>query len=272
MTLEDQIRDEKLQYDINREAAKISALSSGKIDKYEYVTGEEILPSNQQQIIEQAKFTYSPFGKAFEKQAKTIEDQGKKQIDAFVDLKEIKPKQIKPKNTKPGEYSDYFLYGLAEIRKSFKAVNFYDLTYNFKDSNIPPVKGINFKGPNKIFKDIHDGNISLEDVEEEQKKLKAELGCIKQGNPKSRSLEQTETINNIENLYNSREGIVQMFNDYAKNMSKNIYESKQKGTGVKILTRKQMLQRLPIALVHSLHQAKEITKKVKNSIIKSIKV
>ena len=63
MTLQDQIRDEKLQYDINREAAKISALSSGKTDKYAYLTGEEILPSNQQQIIEQAKFTYSPLGK-----------------------------------------------------------------------------------------------------------------------------------------------------------------------------------------------------------------
>ena len=55
----------KLQYDINREAANISALSSGKIDKYEYLNGEETLPSNQQQIIEQAKFFYSPFGKAF---------------------------------------------------------------------------------------------------------------------------------------------------------------------------------------------------------------
>ena len=68
MTIDDQIRDEKLQYDINREATKISALSSGNIDKYEYLTGKEILPSNQQQIIEQAKFTYSPSRKAFEKQ------------------------------------------------------------------------------------------------------------------------------------------------------------------------------------------------------------
>ena len=68
MTIEDQIRDEKLQYDINKEAAKISALSSGKIDKYECLTGEEILSSNQHQIIEQAKFAYSPLGKAFEKQ------------------------------------------------------------------------------------------------------------------------------------------------------------------------------------------------------------
>ena len=80
MTIDDQIRDEKLQYDINREAAKISALSSGKLHKYEYLTGEDILPSNQQQIIEQAKFTYSPLRKAFEKQIKTIADQGKNKL------------------------------------------------------------------------------------------------------------------------------------------------------------------------------------------------
>ena len=72
MTINDQIRNEKLQCNLNREAAKISALSSGKIHKYEYLTGEDILLSNQQQIIEQAKFTYSPLGKAFKKQVKTI--------------------------------------------------------------------------------------------------------------------------------------------------------------------------------------------------------
>ena len=57
----------KLQYDINREAAKVSASLSGKIDKYEYFAGEEILPSDKSRIIKQAKFTYSPPGKAFEK-------------------------------------------------------------------------------------------------------------------------------------------------------------------------------------------------------------
>ena len=66
MTINDQIRDERLQYDINRKATEISALSSGKIDKYEYLTGNEILPPNQQQIIEQANVTYSPlFFKSF---------------------------------------------------------------------------------------------------------------------------------------------------------------------------------------------------------------
>ena len=106
MTINDQIRDEKLQYDINREAAKISALSSGKIHKYEYLTGEDILPSNQQQIIEQARFTYSPLGKAFEKQIKTIEDQGKKQVDALENLKlkeEAKPIENKSNNKSKAE-------------------------------------------------------------------------------------------------------------------------------------------------------------------------
>ena len=101
MIIDDQIRDKKLQYDINREAAKISALSSGKIDKYEYLTGEEILPSNQQQIIEQAKFTYSPLGKAFEKQIKTIEDQGQKQVEALNTLKsnnQLTIEDVIPKN------------------------------------------------------------------------------------------------------------------------------------------------------------------------------
>ena len=80
MTIDDHIRDEELQYDINTETAIISALSPNEIGKYEYLTGEEILLSNQKQMIEQAKFTYSPLGKAFETQIKAIEDQGKNNL------------------------------------------------------------------------------------------------------------------------------------------------------------------------------------------------
>ena len=72
MTIDGKITDEKLRYDIDREAAKITALSSEKIDKYEYLTGEEILLSDQSRITEQAKFTYSPLGKDFEKQTKRL--------------------------------------------------------------------------------------------------------------------------------------------------------------------------------------------------------
>ena len=79
MTIEDQIRDQKLQYDSYR----------------------EVLPSNQQQIIEQAKFTYSPLGKAIEKQTKTNENQGKKQVDALADSRSKTKKKKKSNRSKP---------------------------------------------------------------------------------------------------------------------------------------------------------------------------
>ena len=115
MTITDQIREEKLQYDINREAAKISALLSGKIDKYESLTGEEILQSNQQQIIEQAKFTYSPLGKAFEKQRETIKHQGEKQENSIQDNEE----QVVNINN-DGDYKNKLL--LSREREIFKNI------------------------------------------------------------------------------------------------------------------------------------------------------
>ena len=182
MTIDDQVKDEKLQYDINRKAAKISALSSGKFNKYEYLTGEEVLPSNKQQIIEQAKFEYSPLGKAFEKQVKTIEDQGKKQIEA---LENLKLKEITRFKTKPIEYNNYFINELAKIRKSIEPVNFDNLIYYYKGSNEP----INFSEYNDMmntFKIIHSGDKNLEHIEQEQNKFKKELTIIKQGNPKKK--------------------------------------------------------------------------------------
>ena len=96
MTIDNKIRDEKLQYDINRKAEKISALSSGKIDQNEYLTGEKILSRDQSRVIEHAKFTYSPLGKALLKEIKTIENQGEKQVEALKILKPIQHEQ-KPK-------------------------------------------------------------------------------------------------------------------------------------------------------------------------------
>ena len=220
-------------------------------------------------------------GRAFEIQKKIIEDQGKK-IDAFADLK---PKEIKPRETKPNEYGNYFLNGLAKIRESYEPVDFHDVDHNFKDLKIPSISFSKFKGPMHIFKSIYKDHITLEQIE-----LKKDLGHIKQGDPKDKPTAQQKTIDNITSLYNSRAEVVRIYNDYAKNMSRNIYDSKQV-TGLKILTPKQMHQRFPMALaqikagnnsesllneirqiVYSLYQSKEITKKVYNNIIKSIKV
>ena len=129
MTINDQIRDEKLQYDINREAAKISALQSGKIHKYEYLTGDDILPSNQQQIIEQAKFTYSLLGKAFEKQIKTVEDQGKTQFEALK-TKSINDKSDDNNNNTPISkeiYNKILEERMDEILKMSREINYNSL-------------------------------------------------------------------------------------------------------------------------------------------------
>ena len=140
MTTNDQIRDEKLQYNINRATAKISALSSGKMHNYEYLTGADILPSNQQQIIQQAKFTYSPLGKAFEKRIKTIEDQGKKQVDA---LENVKPKE----ETKPIEDRSHnqSINELINKRKDLMKELYNSVDYNnLKFEYVDPTKDVSF--------------------------------------------------------------------------------------------------------------------------------
>ena len=130
MTINDQIKDEKLQYDINKEAAKISALSSAKLHRYEYLTGKDISPSNQQQILEETKFTYSPLGKAFEKQTKTIEDQGKKQFDALENLKPMeRPKAISYDDNESLEqkqktYNKLFDEKLDEIQELSREIDY----------------------------------------------------------------------------------------------------------------------------------------------------
>ena len=204
MTIDDQIRDEKLQYDINREAAKISALSSGKLHKYEYLTGEDILPSNQQQIIEQARFNYSPLGKAFEKQIKTIEDQEIKQVDALKDLKDNRQKLIKAmedwcdNNEKHWKYKEVFnklsSERIGKIDYTSKEINFNNLTYHFKGSNTAPINFIDFRGSMHIYNDIKNGNISIEKIEEDQKQFQSKLNEI---NPKHKSKDQLDTIKNI---------------------------------------------------------------------------
>ena len=132
------------------------------------------------------------------------------------------------------------------------------------------------------------GNISIEKFEENQ--FKSKLNEITTGNPKHKSKDQIDTIKNIKNLYNSREKVIKLYNHYVKIISEAMYKTKQ-GTGLKILTPKQILQRLPIALaqvkagnnsenllneisqiVYSLYQLKRITKKVYNNIIKSMQL
>ena len=179
MTINDQIRDEKLQYDINRKAAEISASLSGKIDKYEYLTGKEILRSNQQQIIEQAKFTYSLLGKAFEKQIKTIEDQGERQIKAIQDQGEIKTiktytydNEDTPLISKQKEiFNELVDKRLEEITNLDIKVNSDNLIYRYK-GNTADEKFDESDNAFSLLDIIRDGKISLADAKNDQEEFK----------------------------------------------------------------------------------------------------
>ena len=282
MTINDQISDEKLHYDLNREAAKISALSSGKTHTHECLTGEGILPCNQQQIIEQTKFTYSPLGKAFGKQINTIEDERKKQIKVIQgEVKTVKKYSYDDKDTPFISKQKEIFNGLADERLKKitdldERVNRNDLIHRYK-SRIAKEKFDEFDNVLDIIDEIRDSTITLSDVKNNQEKFKSYLGEIKKGNNRCKSKEQKNTLCNIEMLYKTRNEAVKFYDNYSLMMS----EAKTKATkikGLKILTPKQMLQRLPIAyaqvkagnnsesllnetrqIVYTLYQSKQIT-------------
>ena len=158
------------------------------MQKYEYLSGEDILPSNQQQIIEQTKFTYSPLGKAFEKQIKTTEDQGEKQIKAIQDqgqLKTIKKYDYDAEDTpfisKQKEiFNELVDERLEKITDLDKKVNSDDLIYRYK-GNTADVKFNEFDNAFDIIDKIRDGKIDLADVKNNQERFQSYLGEIKKG-------------------------------------------------------------------------------------------
>ena len=221
MTINDQIRDEKLQYDINREAAKISALSSGKIHKYEYLTGEDILPSNQQQIIEQARFTFSPLGKAFDKQIKTIEDESRKQVNALENLKpkeERKPIEDKSNNKSK---SKTIFNELINKRKElmielYDSVDYKKLNFKYVDPKNNDVSFYGYKDSKERFSVIKNNQINFDDLLKRQNEFLNKLNNIKIGR---KTLEQKKVINNPEKFYISREKVFNFFYRLWKNGS-----------------------------------------------------
>ena len=297
MTIDDHIKSEKLQYDINRETAKISALSSGKFDKYEYLTDEEILPSNKQQTIEQAKFTYSPLGKAFEKQIKTIEDQGEKQIKAIQSNKQqsISDNDYKDKLLISREieiFKDIYNKRLDKIEESNNKIDYNNLKYVVEKSGVKK-DSVEYdfnkiKYPATFLNDIKKGKISIQEAKYKQENYYNYLKKIRKGN---KSANQKRTLANINILFNARDNAIKFYEDYSSMVPEaRKLAREQEGEELKILTPNQMLERLPIALaqikadnnsesllneirqiVYYLHRSKKIAKMLHNNIINSIK-
>ena len=199
MKINVKIRDEKLQHDINREATKISALSSRKIDKYEYLTGEEVLPSNQRQILKQANFPYSPWGKAFEKQIE-------KQFDAIKSLvPSNKLKQIEgvfPKHL----MNDLIRAKLKEVVELWDNIKKDDLNYqsNYKKTYNLGKYSLRIA----FFRDAHEGYISLRNADLKRGNFTIELKSFEEA---TKAIEKKSFLNNLGLLFSAREKALNSF-------------------------------------------------------------
>ena len=162
-------------------------------------------------------------GKTFEKQIKTIEDQGQKQVDA---LKVLEPKAIESgSNNKPiitQEIYDKILEErMDEILEMSSKIDYGQLIYNFKGPT-PPINFGKFGGPIYIYNHMKNGDTTLQQVEKQQKDFKKELNEITLGNPKHKSSGQVYIIEKVKNLYNSRQKIIDLLNDNSKIRSESI--------------------------------------------------
>ena len=176
------------------------------------------------------------------------------------------------------------------MNKLYDRVDYNNLRFEY----VGPTKDVSFydyMDSKELFSIIKNTQIKFSGAINKQNEFLNKLNNIKIG---KKTIKQKETINNLEKFYNSREEVINFFRDYIEMLSDANYNAKQnetKGKGLKILTPKQMLQRLPIALaqvkagnnsesllneirqiVYSLYQSKQITKKVYNNIIKSINI
>ena len=210
MTIDDKINDKTLPHDINGEVAK---LSSGKIDKYEYLTGKEILPSDQSRIIEQAKSTYSLLGKAFEKQIKTIEDQGIKEVEA---LKVLKPEKNWELETSEGLFLENIRCNkitnkLDEIKELEEKIKRKDLMYK---TNQYEYDFQQYETIRSFSESIYFAKITTDKAEEDQRNL---LKDIIEFNEKSRPRakeEQDKKRDTYETVYALYEGREIFLNDF----------------------------------------------------------
>ena len=140
---------------------------------------------------------------------------------------------------------------IDEILEMTREMNYNSLVYHFKDSHISPISFTEFGGPLYTYDQLKKGDKTLKQVEEEQKIFKSELGQTKSWDPGKKSSTHLNTTKNVKNLYKSRQKIIDLLNDNSRIRSEAIYKSKQnktEGTGLKILSPKQLLQRLPIAV------------------------
>ena len=189
--LDNKIRSNQAQYDLDRQNGKISALSSGKLDKYEYFTGEDL--GYKPDVVQKAKFEYSPLGQVFNKglekdekqvelskRLKNIEDK----IDKTDQIKENKINQLGIKTidyTIKEELSQEAKNILKKLNNQEKFINYKKLY--FKRGNNLDYDFSEYSSLKELFKAIYYRNIRKEKAERIQDEFNGVYGALEKYNP-----------------------------------------------------------------------------------------
>ena len=213
------IRSNQAQYDLDRQNAKISALSSGKLDRYEYLTGEDL--GYISDVVQKTKFEYSPLGQVFNKgldssekqegflkRLKNIEDKTDKQLN------ENKDSQLGIKSigyTVKEELSQEAKNMLEKLNNQEKLINYRKL--NFTRGNKVDYDFSEYRSLKELFKAIYYRNITIEKVERIQEEFNSIIDALKNYKPKKQKYKENKEklLNNAQNFYDGREMIINAF-------------------------------------------------------------
>ena len=193
---------------------------------------------------------FPPLGKAFEKQTKTIEDQGKKQVKAIqnnkqlvnIDNDDYKDKLLLSKEREI--FKDIYNKRLDKLEELNNKIDYNNLNYVVLSSG-DEYNFINLDDPLTFLNNIKKGKISLNEAIEQQRNYYNYLNIIRIGN---KTDNQKKFLANANILYNARNSAIKFIQYYGSMILETKRLAKQKGTGLKMLTPNQMLKILPIAL------------------------
>ena len=225
--LNSKIKQNELQYDLDREAAKISALSSNNLDKYELLTGEDL--NLKPSTVEQAKFEYSPLGRIFNK---GLSEEGKKEgilkrLKAIEDKNE-KLLEVKDKTRENIEEVTHFLDQplsfeakalIEEIRVMQKDVDYRKL--KIRGGNNVDYDFSDYKTFKELFRDLYYKETTIDDVERKQDEFSAVIAALKNYVPINNKYVEAKNklLNNVNNFYKGREKIIEGFKNMFRNIS-----------------------------------------------------
>ena len=246
--LNKKIKQNEVQYDLDREAAKISALSSNNLDKYEYLTGEDL--GLKPSTVEQAKFEYSPLGKIFnkglseddkkerllkkikniegknEEQLKAIEDQGKKQLEQLKNIDKSKTLEIIDKISKKNNEANKIL---SEFKKIDKTLDNADLVCT-KTDNKTKYDFNRFSLPLKFIEKIHNYEITLDEAINNQTELGILVNKLNSNyNPRNLNKieEKKRVLESAKKLWNAKKDIISSFEKGIFPYKGNVFKTKE---------------------------------------------